>query len=523
MTSTIQSNISPYKNPLYLTPFELGGINLRPIDLLEHVLATGGTGSGKTRSFVLPLLEKVLVRFGNEHESRAGMILIDAKGDMVKLAEQCVKRAGRSDEVYILGENGNCWFALFECLGGDPTSVADFLFETLEDRGPGAGMSRGSSNESFWEENARRLLRAGVTLAKSRHGMDLGGLPGIALAINDIMAVQTACTVQDDDDFSDKSPDTRHDQMVTEIADGIAKDRILKEEAATLMDYVKHDVCGGNKNTWATISNMTRNYIEQFSKPALQRLFQPDPKRQRITPEDIIDKGILLIVNLSPVIYGEAAAPFRMVIKKLFCEQMLKRGHLCLMEDGEVRPINQARPVLYVCDEFHTTLTARGHSADAFFLDRAREFRCMCVLASQGISAIQSVLGNTDLCDHLLNNCRTKFFFANDCPQTSRYFEYIGGEEDRVVESTTYQPRKAPPRFRLPNYSFSDVPDTVMTTHSMSSQRLPRFSSSELGSLPNGTALVVTKGRRLEKFTLDPANYALHPLTNEREIAEDLV
>jgi hypothetical protein len=239
----------------------------------------------------------------------------------------------------------------------------------------------------------------------------------------------------------------------------------------------------------------------------LQQLFKASPGKTRVRPEDVIDKGLLLIVSLSPVLYGEAATPFRMAVKKAFCQRVLQRNHLCIIERGCERPINQVRPILYVCDEFHTTLNARGQGADAFFLDRVREFRCMCVLATQGISAIRSVIGCHNMSDHLLNNCRTKFFFANDCPQTSCYFESLGGEDERMVESITFTPSKAPPRFRLPNHPFAALPDADVAHHSCSVRRLPRFSAADLGALPNGSALVVTKGRKLEKYVMDPNDY----------------
>lgn len=133
----------------------------------------------------------------------------------------------------------------------------------------------------------------------------------------------------------------------------------------------------------------------------------------------------------------------------------------------------------------------------------------MCVLATQGISAIQSVLGNGHLCDHLLNNCRTKFFFANDCPVTSHYFERLGGEEDRKVVSHSYQPRLAPARFRLPNHSYVEPHAMRLMGRSTDTRRQPKFSATELGQLPNGSALVVTKGRVLCKFTRDPAEYGM--------------
>jgi len=493
-------NSNPHQNPLYTDPIQLGGVELRPLDLLEHVLATGGTGSGKTRSFLLPLVESVLKRFGTRSETKAAMLLMDAKGDMAKLAGECARRGGRASDLYILGESGNCWFDLFALFDGDPTKVSNFLFETLEERGSG-GPSRSGSNESFWEENARRLLRAATTLAKVSHGQGLGGLAGISIAINRIVAVRLG----NDDEASDDALNV----LVEEIENAKSDGRLPVDEAGTLIDYLKNDVRHGVPNTWGTIANMARNYTAHFSSPELQRLFSEQADRRRIIPEMVIDEGLVLIISLSPVIYGEAATPFRMAIKKAFYERILQREHLGIVEDGRARRINRIRPILCVMDEFHTTLNARGRAADAYFLDRAREFRCMCILATQGISAIQAVLNCKNQCDHLLNNCRTKFFFANDCPQTSEYFEAVGGNEEKFVQSFSYQPVRQVPRFRLPNHTFAESPKVQIGSVSLNIQKQPRCTAVELGSLPTGSALVVKKGRKIVHFTLDPQAYAL--------------
>ncbi len=488
---------------MYQEPLAMNGVSLRPIDLLEHLLVTGGTGSGKTRSCLLPLIEQVLLRFGISHSHKAGMFLLDAKGDMADLAVECARRAGRKDDVYILGEGGNCWFAVFEQFDGDPTRIANFLFEILEDRTSKGSLSRGGSNESFWEENTRRLLRAAIILAKANHGESMGGLAGIRDSIAIILSIKNTQIDDEDDDIPTLGEPSVYPKLVSH---GYQNGWISTSEKSWLEKYVKEDVIAGNPRTWATIANMTRNYIDQFSQPCLQEIFKCDPTRAKITPEDIIDRGLLLIVNLSPVIYGEAATPFRMAIKKSFCERILQRAHLSMIEDGNIRLINQTRPVLYVCDEFHSTLSA-GNGGEAFFLDRAREFGCMCMLATQGISAIRSVLANDHLCDHLLNNCRTKFFFANDCPATSNYFEKLGGEAERLVVSASYQPRVAPARFRLPNHTYTHPPAMRIVSRSTDFRRMPMFCARKLGQLPNGTAYVVGKGRVLQQYTLDPAGY----------------
>ena len=497
------NNSNPHKNPLYTKPLEMGGLEIRPLDLLEHVLATGGTGSGKTRSFLLPLVERVLTRFGTESSQKAGMILIDAKGDMTELASECVRRAGRPEDLCILGEGGNCWFSLFDQFDGDPTAVADFLFEMLEDR---SGTGAIGQNESFWEENARRLLRAGVICAKAQHGSEMGGLQGIADGVNLVMGARKESGSDDDNEGEEV---TRGAKDVEALANsGFLAERITFQESNHLADYIKNDVVNGSPRTWGVIANMTRNYIAQFSQPDLQELFQESEGKRRLIPEDVIDEGLLLIVSLSPVVYRAAADPFRVAVKKAFCERILQRNHLVIWEGDRQRDINQVRPILYVMDEFHSTLSPKGRSSDAYFLDRAREFRCMCVLATQGISAISSVMPIQGMRDHLLNNCRTKFFFANDCPQTSRYFQEIGGDEDRKVTSVHFQRLAPPPRFRLPNHEFVDPQQGVIASHVVDTRKQPRFSSAELGSLPNGTALVVTKGRKLVRYRMDPQSYS---------------
>lgn len=492
---------NPHQNPLYTTPFHMGGLEIAPIDLLEHVLATGGTGSGKTRSFLLPLVESVLTRFGNEADQKAGMVLIDAKGDMGELAARCVERSGRKEDFYLLGPGGNCWFSIFSQFEGDATGVSNFLYETLQDR----CNSGGGCNEAFWEENARRLLRAAVTCAKAAHGFEFGGLEGISNGLN--MVIKAGKTYAGDDDDDDNSGSQSGESVIKNVLDeGFVRGNISGAERRMLISYIENDVRGGNARTWSTIANYSRNFLAQFSQPALQELFKPSPQKRRLIPEDVIDQGLLLVVSLSPVVYGEAATPFRIAIKKAFCQRILQRNQLIANEAGE-RAINQIRPILYVMDEFHTILSAGGRSSDAYFLDRAREFRCMCLLASQGISAINSVLSSVAMLNHLLNNCRTKFFFANDCPQTSEYFEFIGGMEYRMATTLKYEHCIQPPRFRLPNHSFVEGPKSVITGHTLDTKKDSRFSSAKLGSLPNGTALVVAKGRRLVVYKMDPAHY----------------
>jgi type IV secretory pathway TraG/TraD family ATPase VirD4 len=488
---------SIHSNPKYNEPLKIGDFELTPLDMFEHIVAFGATGSGKTRACVLPVVESVLRRFGNDQQERAALILLDAKGDMGELAGECIRRSGRRDKVLVLGDGGNCWLPIFEQFKGDATAVANFLFETLEDQLASRG---GGDNDSFWYENARRLLRGAALMAKAKYGIELGGLQGLTDSLNLILSVNKSSS---DDDESQETPA----EIKEAIAEGHRHGRIDRLERKDLEAYLRNDVATGNKRTWATIANMGRNYVAQFSQRHLSALFEEGPGLEKLSPEALIDEGRLLIISMSPVLYGEAATPFRIAVKKLFCERILQRAHL-VTDNTEERHINQVRPILYVMDEFHTTMTPGGRSNDIYFLDRAREMRCMCLLASQGISAVASVMLNYSRVEHLLNNCRTKFFFANDCPTTADYFQRAAGEAERKVPSVQLQPLPAPAIFRLPNHDFSKRASYVLTQAVIENQRESRHKPEELRTLPNGTALVVTKGDRIARYTRDLALYA---------------
>jgi len=501
--SETRTPTSILEHPLYQQNLQLGGWSSPAKDLFEHVLVTGATGSGKTRSVFLPLVEMTLRHFGQDANHKAAVFLVDGKGDMVDMAKDCVNRAGRAEDLYIFGEGGNCWVPLFECFAGDVATVAEYLFAILEERG---GMGYGT-NDSFWYENAKRLLRAAVGIAKAMHGNNMGGLNGIARSLQLICDIRTLDDSDEPDDSNLLKGSSAGKEITRQLEEAFIEGRISHEERKSILDYMENDVARLPWRTLGTIFNMGKNYLSQFAKPELQLLFSEQAGKKKIMPEDIIDRGLIVVVSLSPSIYGEVARPFRIAIKKLFCEKILQRNSLYWHGDSEPRRINQVRPVIYGCDEFHTTLESMGNMADAYFLDRCREFRCMCILATQGVSALQSVIRESGMCNHLLNNCRTKFFFANDCPETSGYFENLLGYEYRTDWSLQYQRSGAVPRFRLPNYTFQMPAAFSCATVNVSREREPRMRSEELGSLPNGSAIVIGKGRKLTRFHNPPVLY----------------
>ncbi|MEI8309254.1 MAG: DUF87 domain-containing protein, partial [Verrucomicrobiota bacterium] len=102
-----------------------------PDDLFRHLVIFGATGSGKTRSVLLPLLERALARDRQDPERRAGAIVFDVKGDMPDHVAGVMRAAGRSDEIITIGRGGNAWFDPFGGIENDSRAVAERLIEIV--------------------------------------------------------------------------------------------------------------------------------------------------------------------------------------------------------------------------------------------------------------------------------------------------------------------------------------------------------------------------------------------------------
>lgn len=81
-----------------------------------------------------------------------------------------------------------------------------------------------------------------------------------------------------------------------------------------------------------------------------------------------------------------------------------------------------SRPFVYVCDEFQRFITADKVSGEQSYLDRCRAFKVICILATQSISSLSYALNagagsspgiTSDSINILLQNTGNKLFFRN--------------------------------------------------------------------------------------------------------------
>ena len=463
---------------------------LSPEDLFKHLLVFGLTGCGKTRYVILPLLAQVLGRDAGDPDKRAGALIFDVKGDMPDHVENVMKAAGRDDEVITIGRGGNAWFDPFDGIGHDSRAVAERLIEMVRGLHPESG---GGSYDDFWRENNRRLLQVAAVVARARGLGDLGGIEGIAHAIELICAIRS-----EDEDDGDEG-------MAKQFLDIAERGSLISaSEADMARQYLGGETSGLSSATWSCIVNYAKAYVSCLRDSRVAGILSTSGGYE-FHPEDIIDRGRVVIVALSRIHFGPAAEVYRNMIKTAFQACALQRHSRAHFDGAAVRRINSTRPVYFVADEFPSFVTAgSSDDGDAFFLDKCREVRVGCILSAQGISALTGRMRSGARVAHLLNNCCSKIFMATDCVETMQYFDSAVPEGADKEEDVLYARIPAPAGFRLPNYEFAPPQLWVEKTKTASRSSGRKFTSAVLRQLKNGEGILLRAQGFAERVTFSP-------------------
>lgn len=180
-------------------------------------------------------------------------------------------------------------------------------------------------------------------------------------------------------------------QAARETEPEISSESLLAQFAKQL-DSVSHQRLCKLLEQWWRIPDVTRGVIEADMRGVIQT-FRSGPAEQilrgkdkrEITLEEVIDRGLILIVDLPAAETGSANWPALVALKLAITQRII--GRYTARFDG--RPLS-GRGVVIVQDEAQLLLS----DSEAKALSVVREFGCIWLLATQSLSLIASVLNN---------------------------------------------------------------------------------------------------------------------------------
>ena len=375
------------------------------LNKLCNALVLGGTNSGKTMSFIKPVLLAMLA-YRNEGKA-ASIVVIDPKSELLASIRRKLEELGELDRLVVIGECGPIQYF----------DDSDGL--TVEDRFAKVNqfiVKPAHGDDGRWQAMAERLV---VSFLKD------------ATAFADVTGVglleSLACIVSGDDSYLNRNQWIALRFLLNRGMDGLTQLRHLCD----VYDVLCYGV-GLTKIERPLARYTTLKDPDQFFFNARGALILVDllgsadlePLLDLTVQRGVRTKGTC---NIAQLIETGAVIVFQPQKKKthdLVGSVLKSLFFRCAMQRSDM-----TRSLGYFCDEAQRFVTTDDETGEHAFLDRARAYRVTAVLGTQSMASLQAAVGggiqSMAAIESILVNTPTKVCFRstdNQTLQTMRAF-----------------------------------------------------------------------------------------------------
>lgn len=387
--------------------------NIHPKDLV-HTLSIGGTGSGKTVSSVIPLLQAQL-RYAlpsGQGFKRSSILVIDPKRELLDTVKSVLASQGEMERLIVLGDGRRSCPVKFSAADESLTNrekinKIDVLLGTIE-------MSEG--NHAYWHTSAMQIVEKFMNLEEAFRSVQGKSLVGLWIQKNN---------PDSNPDQQPKNPSywatllsilngTRAGKSTFRWANSnlkeLLKEANLKEHPdANVMDAFQEE---SDLMQWQYRMQCADPVVRLLADPEIANAVDMNPfpstNAKSLDLRDAIDSGVVVLFQPSSEPNSAIAAR---AIKTQWYAAVRNRTDM-------------ERPVGVIVDEFQKFVTLDEASGDAHFLDVARAYRCNAVFATQSIEALLNTLRSTRHAESsvaaIVANTTSKWFFATKDRQTEQ-------------------------------------------------------------------------------------------------------
>jgi len=371
-------------------------------DCCTGLCVFGATGSGKTSSLAVIAHALMLID--------CGFVWLCAKPDEVQTAYRIAAHAGREKDVIIIGEDidGHITRHRFNPLqyeanrpGQGTTSITTYLSECARVLSRKEGEKSGGEGERFWNDQFERLLR---------HCIDTAKYADRSLSVSLLREIQLTAPT---------SPNQIGEEqwLQTSTCWQCIQEAETRMEAGEVPDTDFMRIVNFWTKDYATLDVKPRSSIDVMFAVLADAFTAEEPIRyilsgdSTVTPDDVIDRGKIVILSLATNVYHNAGRMAQFCFKYSFQRAMLARR-----KPADGSPL---RPAVLWVDE----AGAFAHAFDSQYFREVRSNRGISVYLAQGIGSYMQSMNFHALqqVDDFLQNLATKLFFQNSSPDTNRF------------------------------------------------------------------------------------------------------
>jgi len=378
-------------------------------DLLGHSLALGGSGSGKTSRFVLPIVRELI-----HSEERIGLVILDTKADgqMSSAVRSAAINAGREEDLIVIDGSGEHTLDIFGDSNRFGLDEVDPLTSLL------GSLIPSDLKNMYWEQTFEALLRQALRLMvlQERPRMDYPSLIGQLIRYLLLHRLQ----------------DPHYKEQVERL-------KSLRSHQASPIQCVYDEVVATHR-MWDTLDVRTRSNLQSMCASLTGPMNSPLAHAyfgggQNCSVADVTERGKILLIRIDGIRHAKVARLVASIAKGRFYEAVLSREH-------------DASPPLagLVLDDWPTAITGGWGKlySDIEALAMIRSRGGFLVTSAQSLSALDSIVGTTDRRAALANFANLIFFRGRDPEVDQIAANYLGERKDHLTDFTRNErPRRS--------------------------------------------------------------------------------
>ncbi|QIB69788.1 type IV secretion system DNA-binding domain-containing protein [Aminipila butyrica] len=375
-------NLDPIKYPEYLI--------IPAAAMFQNFLITGTIGTGKTASVMYPFLKQVMFYQAKNPEKKAGMLILDVKGNFYEQALKYAEECGRKDDILLIQLDGDQFYNPLAKPHMEAVDLAS-RSRTVMDL-----FSGGAKKEKFWDTKAGQMMTECIRLMRLTEGY---------VTLADIHALVT------NTDFLQERLEFLYENQ----------DNVSEFEMNACVNYFMGEFSGKAETTIETIKSCVTEMTGFFaSSERINKAFCPGKEQLTFTGFDqCINEGKIIILAMNKAQYPEVSRTIAAYLKLDFQSEVQQRT-------SNPR-LNNTRPVTFICDEYQEFVT--GNDADFYGL--SRESKCCSIVSSQSYTSILKTLGNREAFDTLQQNLINKIWLRTDDKLTIETAQFLTGKEEK--------------------------------------------------------------------------------------------
>ena len=340
---------------------------------LNNCLILGGTGSGKSQSVIIPLLNAML-RYELNDGTLASMLVVDPKRELESFVRAVLAERGELHRLVVIGE---C--AAAPIFAADsPLSMSDRLAK-LEQFGP---VDETDGNNAYWKNLGASVILDMMQL-EAEFARNTGGKRLTQLLCEKLSLVHT-----ENSGYWQKLralfAHTRTSQERLKDANRLLRLVCSQSNVESLSIDVMTVYTGDAEmlRQWCYAIQSVDPLINALANPEVTQFVDLDPIQStpahRTDIPQLMECGKIILFSPEPRDGHRIAA---MALKQRFFESVFSRKNL-------------RRPIGVIIDEAQLFITNDKETGEQNFLDRCRAYRCIAAIATQSISSLKYALGS---------------------------------------------------------------------------------------------------------------------------------